>query len=178
LTPVSAARQHSETTKIRVPSLSGVFCREIRVGLKINRRRTLRALLGAFVTLCASFMAAGCAANSYAGISFAPGAAEPELQAIARRARQGDKGAQLELGIRYEEGRGVPVDLRLAEALYAAAAGSAFRLWSHVPAVGPAHSIMIPIPLYLSDGGLQEAAVRLQRLRSSGRPFTEASDDD
>lgn len=50
--------------------------------------------------------------------------------ATARRGRSdcfvyaaaGDKRGQLELGIRYEEGRGVPSNLRRAERLYASAA--------------------------------------------------------
>jgi hypothetical protein len=51
-----------------------------------------------------------CANGSYGGIPLVSGAASVELQDLARRAQAGDKHAQLELGIRFEEGRGVPVD--------------------------------------------------------------------
>lgn len=85
-------------------------------------RRSLRGLVAALVLLCAPLVLSACASSSYMGIPFASGAADAELQTLARRAQAGDKQAQLELGIRYEEGRGVPVDLARAERLYRMAA--------------------------------------------------------
>lgn len=46
-----------------------------------------------------------------------PSASEP-LAGLAARAESGDPRAQLQLGMLHEEGRGVPQDLRRAEALY------------------------------------------------------------
>lgn len=53
---------------------------------------------------------AGCAASSYAGIPLTSGAVDADLQELARRARGGNRMAQLELGLRFENGRGVPAD--------------------------------------------------------------------
>jgi TPR repeat protein len=72
----------------------------------------------------ALLLAAGCADRDYQGISFAQGAAASELQSLAQRARGGDKHAQLELGIRFEAGLGVPVDWARAERLYGLAAAT------------------------------------------------------
>lgn len=81
----------------------------------MNRIACLLALAGLIVPLGA------CAHDSYAGVSFETGG-DPATQALARRARAGDKRAQLDLGLRYEEGRdGMPFDLARAEQLYRAA---------------------------------------------------------
>jgi TPR repeat protein len=79
--------------------------------------RALRGFAAALLALAAPLTLAACAPTSYAGISLKPGAADPELQSLARRAQGGDKHAQLELGIRYEEGRGVPANLDRASYL-------------------------------------------------------------
>jgi len=78
----------------------------------------MRSLLAASLAIAAPLGLAACFNSSYAGIPFAKDAADPELQSLARLARSGDKHAQLKLGIRYEEGRGVPVDLERARDLY------------------------------------------------------------
>ncbi|HEX5537713.1 MAG TPA: hypothetical protein VFX27_11010, partial [Sphingobium sp.] len=62
--------------------------------------------------------APACATSSYMGISMNPGEASPEVQALAQRAQRGDKQAQLDLGIRFEEGNGVPQDKARAVKLY------------------------------------------------------------
>jgi len=54
----------------------------------------------------------------------APSTSE-EVKVLARTAQVGDKLAQLELGKRFEAGRGVPKDLDRAAKLYAASA------WPH-----------------------------------------------
>ncbi len=109
---------------------------------------------------------AGCAARDFAGISLAPGAAPPDVQALAARAEDGDKRALFELGLRFEQGRGVPTDLVRAEQLYAAAAASA-------PAY--AHIRQVPVSKHGMAGirrvqigivpGLPEARTRLAALR-------------
>ena len=68
-----------------------------------------------------------CAApSSYMGIEFAPvaaaGSEQSQIQLLVRRAQSGDKQAQLELGVRFEEGRGVVRDLEKAKIVYQLAA--------------------------------------------------------
>lgn len=72
--------------------------------------------------LPALLLTACVAPSSYMGISLVAGAADPAVQSLAARAQRGDKQAQLDLGIRYEEGNGVPADLKRAQKLYRAAA--------------------------------------------------------
>jgi hypothetical protein len=60
----------------------------------------VRAFLIAALSMAAL---SGCAASSYAGIGLAPGAADPGVQALARQAMDGDKPAQLKLGLLYEQ---------------------------------------------------------------------------
>lgn len=77
-----------------------------------------------FICLAALLAAPACASTSYMGISMLPGEAAPEVQALAGRAREGDKQAQFDLGVRFEDGRGVPVNLRKAVKLYRYAASN------------------------------------------------------
>jgi hypothetical protein len=113
----------------------------------------------------------GCARSSFAGISFAPGAADPELQRLARSAASGNKSALLELGIRYEEGRGVPIDLPRATRLYGqAAATSGGTMWIYSPPVGGAkYGTVIPISGSPVIAGLAEARDRLRALQARRR---------
>jgi hypothetical protein len=134
------------------------------VGISASSGRRLRAAAAALLPLCATPLLAACAANAYAGVPLAAGAADPGIQDLARRARAGDGRARLELGIRYEEGRGVPLDLDRAERLYLAAAfdrGS--RLDVYLPPVsgGAGRMLSVDGP---GGGGLDEALVRLARL--------------
>jgi hypothetical protein len=137
------------------------------VGDKSRPDQSLRAT-AALVLLCAPPLLAGCAANSYAGIPFAVGAADPELQGLAMRAQAGDKQAQLELGIRFQEGRAVPVDLRRAERLYAlAASDSGGTMYIYSPPVGSnGRGQVIPVNSGPRQRGLSEARRRWTRLRS------------
>jgi|GEM_PF-1572490 len=129
----------------------------------LSRIRPLPLLLLA----CAAIPLAGCAVTSYAGIPLAEGAADPELQSLARRARGGDRFAQLDLGIRYEEGISVPVSLRRAERLYAkAAANSGGPMWVYSPPVGrEKQGTVFQVDRGMSHG-LREAQERLERLRA------------
>ncbi|HEY0626204.1 MAG TPA: SEL1-like repeat protein [Allosphingosinicella sp.] len=101
---------------------------------------------------------------SLPGISLEPGAADPQLQDLVRRVHRQDKYAQLELGIRYEEGRGVPVNLKLAEQLYGLAAmntrGSYFAPGSKGAAAPPQFFVQA------GGKGLPEAKRRLEALRA------------
>jgi hypothetical protein len=65
-----------------------------------------------------------CASSSYMGIPLEAGAATPELQELALRARAGDKGAKIDLASKFERGEGVAVDFSKALKLYDAAAKS------------------------------------------------------
>jgi TPR repeat protein len=110
----------------------------------------------------AALLLGGCAVNSYAGVSLKAGAAEPELQHIARRAQLGDKHAQLELGIRYEEGRGVAPDIARAEALYRLAAeDSSGASSTYVPGVGGRNGRVVSVRNGPPQQGLAEAKRRL-----------------
>jgi hypothetical protein len=116
----------------------------------------------------AILLLAGCGpATSYQGISLRGGGAAPEVQALATRAASGDKYAQLELGIRFEEGRGVPLDWERAERLYrTAAAQRGGTMMVYVPPTrrGGAGHVM-PISSGPVVPGLPEARARLEALR-------------
>jgi hypothetical protein len=129
--------------------------------------RAWRSHLAPF--LLTALLSACAAPTSYMGIGFAPGAASPELQTLAQRARAGDKKAQLDLGIAYEEGRGLAVDLERARRLYAQAAatsgGKIFIYKSPVKKGG--RSGVVPVNLGPVVRGLEVAKVRLARLKVS-----------
>ena len=130
----------------------------------------------AALMLCA---ATACVSDSHAGIPLTAGAADPVLQELARRAQAGNKHAQLELGIRYEEGRGVPVDLGQATERYGSAASETGRI-IHVysPIVGKnGQSRVIAINRGPSHPGLAHARVQLQPLRQSRAGKAEESWD-
>ena len=87
------------------------------------------------------------------------------LVLLARRAQDGDKRAQLELGIRFEEGRGVPVDIERAAQLYRlAAADSPGEITVYQPGVGGAPGTTITVPRAPASPGLPEAQDRLENL--------------
>lgn len=114
-------------------------------------------------SLLMSVVMSGCTTSSYMGIGFGPGVADPALQQLAQRARRGDKQAQLELGIKFEEGRGVARNLVTARKLYRlAAADSRRQVWVYVPSVGGNRSGMVnPYNGSPTQPGLTEARRRL-----------------
>lgn len=128
--------------------------------------KTCRGL--AYAALAAGLLS-GCAApKSYMGVSLAPGSADPLMQDIARSARAGDKQAQLQLGIAYEEGSSVVRDTGRARKLYAlAAADSGGTIWVYQPPVREGGSgRVVPVNLGPKVAGLVEAKDRLGRLRN------------
>lgn len=140
-----------------------------RVGSKARAGLGLAAAPLAFAA-CAS-------PNSYASIPLAPGAADAGLQDLARRAESGDKPAQLELGIRFEEGRGVARDLARAEKLYRAAAkpsGGVTYVYNPPAAKGGAGSLL-RLDHGASKPGLPEARERLERLQRQRKTIRETS---
>ena len=149
----------------------------------VPSRGARAAFAGLFA--CLSLSLPSCA-SSYAGIPLKPGAAEPELQQLARRAQFGDKRAQLELGKRYEEGRGLAVNLSRAGRLFAkAAAPGAGNSFIYVPGFGRGGGGAV-VPTYQAKrlSGLPEARERLEALEGrrdsnvviAGRAWPEAAD--
>ena len=125
-----------------------------------------------YLAICLGTSALGsCASPShYMGIDLVSASTaaseQTELQQLARRAQAGDKQAQLELGARFEEGRGVPVDLDKARKLYAAAASdSGGTIWVYSPPVGNGtKGRVIPVNTGAKQVGLAEAKKLLARL--------------
>lgn len=118
--------------------------------------------------LATALVLAGCAGtSSYMGISLRPGAAEPGLQNLAARSAAGDKQAQLELGIRYEEGNGVPINSQFARILYMrSATTTGGKMYIYSPPVGSSKAgRLITVESAPASIGLPEAKKRLDRLR-------------
>jgi hypothetical protein len=133
--------------------------------IRVWRAQLSRGVFAASLGACVTFGTVACTSNEYAGISLKSGAAVPELQQLAQRARAGDKQAQLDLGIRYEEGRGVAVDSGRAAALYRkAATASGGTLWVYSPGSGKAKGRVVAIDSGPRRAGLSEAKSRLSRL--------------
>jgi hypothetical protein len=85
------------------------------------------------------------------------------LQPLALRAEAGDKQAQLEMGIAYEEGRGLPVDAKRARKLFRMAAkDDSGTQWVYVPSPGGrAPAMVMPVKTGVPRAGLDEAKRRL-----------------
>jgi len=92
--------------------------------------------------------------------------ADMPLTALASKAQGGSKQAQLELGIRFEEGRGVERDVSKARKLYeSAASDSGGTIWVYSPPVGNGTSgRTIPVNTGPKRSGLAEAKRRLEGL--------------
>jgi TPR repeat protein len=91
--------------------------------------------------------------------------------ALECRAAAGDRQAQLDLAIRYEEGAGVPPSLKRAVRLYrSAAAPSGGTIYVYSPPVGGEKAGRV-LPLNAGPGvpGLAEAQFRLALLYLEGR---------
>jgi hypothetical protein len=122
------------------------------------------------LALPAALLLSACAVPThYAGIDLRPESiVAPEVQSLAGRAQNGDKQSQLDLGIRYEEGRGVPQDLKRARTLYrTAATQTGGTIFVYVPASRKGgHGYVTPVntgPVVL---GLAAARERLNSLKA------------
>lgn len=92
------------------------------------------------------------------------------FDALTCQAERGDKSAQLRLGIAYETGDGVPLDLAHAAGLYrAAAAPVSGATFIYSPPVGKAPGQVIPIRTGADQPGLAEAQYRLAQMYRDGR---------
>ena len=131
------------------------------------RRLSLR--LAAAGAALGALAACNTTPDRYQGISLAADNADEALRVLADRASAGDKRAQLALGIRFETGEGVPVDLRRAERLYRLAAATTHLRDAYYP------SVFIKTPGKLVRRyerpryGLPEAQARLDALRQRRR---------
>ncbi|QHL90508.1 hypothetical protein GVO57_06215 [Sphingomonas changnyeongensis] len=85
------------------------------------------------------------------------------------RAEQGEKAAQLALGVAYETGVGVAQDHRRAAQLYRQAATPVSGIvYVYSPAVGRAPAQVMPVHAGPEHPGLREAMLRLARLYELG----------
>jgi TPR repeat protein len=111
-------------------------------------------------------MITACSTNSYMGISVSPGRSDFKIQQLAILARNGDKSAQLELGVAFEEGRIVKKDIAKARELYRlAASDSGGPLWVYFPSAGhgtAGHVALVEVAQ--KRQGLGEAKKRLQAM--------------
>ena len=132
------------------------------------RRLSLPFAVAAATTLTAL---AGCSgtADRYQGISLSADHVDPELRALARLAAAGHKRAQLALGIRFETGDGVPLDLRRAERLYRMAATTTGRGDVYYPSVRMKTVGRLMQTYEVPRSGLPEAQARLDALRQRVR---------
>jgi TPR repeat protein len=145
------------------------FARDARMGrLRAARRLSLRLA----ASLGAVGVVAGCntAPDRYQGISLSADNADEGLRTLARRAAAGDKRAQLALGMRFETGDGVPVDLDRAERLYRLAAATSGDVEDvYFPSVRMKTPGQV-LPRYEPPRfGLPEAQARLEALRQRRR---------
>jgi hypothetical protein len=134
-----------------------------------SRRLRLLAVLG--ILSSAGVAACSTTPDSYQGISLAADNQDAELRSLARRASEGDKHAQLALGIRFETGDGVPVDLRRAERLYRMAAATTGDVRPvYFPGMRPkTQGKLLPSWFQPPRAGLPAAQARLEALRQRRR---------
>jgi TPR repeat protein len=105
----------------------------VPIGLTFGARATKLAL----AAVGASSLGACAARSVYEGIPLDKGAAEPGLQDLAKRAKAGNRQARLELGKRFEDGRGVVRDVQRACAIFTRTpSGTARETWVYTPSTG------------------------------------------
>ena len=101
---------------------------------------------------------------------------DASTDALQCHAARGDKAAQLELGIRYDEGRGVAADPARAASLYAAAAAfTSGLMFIYTPPVGASPGRTLPYRTGPDQNSLPEAMYRLALLRLEGRGVAQDS---
>ena len=141
------------------------------IGADHSGFQRLALRLAADIALGATGLIGGCAASSaYMGLDLAAPNVSAELRELARWAQAGDKQAQLELGIAFEEGRGVARDLKRARRLYAqAASNSGGPMWVYVPPVVPGQAgRVMQVETGIPRPGLMSAKERFKQLYSIG----------
>lgn len=125
----------------------------------------IRALL-----LALPLLLGGCASLLLGQARPCPGPAAGALAMLECQAGRGDKPAQLELGIRLEEGRGIAADPERAAQLYRQAASfTSGTIWVYVPGINGAAGTVMPVRSGPDQPGLAEAKYRLGLLYLAGR---------
>ncbi len=121
------------------------------------------------IALCFLPTLTACAApSSFAGINFADKATPPPVRSLAARAQTGDKQALYELGLIYETGLGVPVDIRRARKLYRlAATTTGGTIYVYVPGQKGKAGYVTPVNTGPVRPGLPEAKARLKALEDA-----------
>jgi hypothetical protein len=130
-------------------------------------------LAGCGVVMLMSLVLGGCISTTrYAGLDLASPALAPDIAALARAAHGSDKQAQLALGIRFENGDGVPRNSCQALMLYQQAATKAMSQTMvyvpGVPAIGTKPSVQ-RVTYGSRQQGLPEAREKALRLLQSGK---------
>lgn len=122
------------------------------------------ACCGFALSAATLLVTSACTSHHYMGRSMPPGEASPDVQALAHRAQAGDNRAQLDLGIRFEEGDGVPQHSGRATKLYRqAASDSGGTIWVYMPSPGNgAKGRAVPVDRGPKQLGLDDAKKRLQ----------------
>lgn len=132
--------------------------------------RSMGVLGAALASLLLCVPLSSCATNRAFGIDTATPSTSEEVKVLVRNAQSGDKVAQLELGKRFEAGRGVPKDVDRAAKLYAAAASphdrASIRTF-YSPSGGVSTTVLNGGG---ADGGLPYAAVRGCALAGANDP--------
>jgi hypothetical protein len=116
----------------------------------------------------------GCSTpRNYMGIDISARAPVNSIIELARRAQAGDKQAQFELGMAYEEGQLLPRNLRRAVALYRlAAAGSSGRHWIYSPPSGAGQvGRVVAVDVGQRQSGLVAAQARLTEMNMGAEQF-------
>ena len=139
------------------------------------RRLSLR--LAAAGAALGALAACNGAPDRYQGISLSADTVDEALRGLARRASAGDKSAQLALGIRFETGDGVPVDLRRAERLYRLAATTTDGRAVYFPSVHMRTPGKLLRTYEPPRSGLPEAQARLEALRQRRRAARAAASE-
>lgn len=119
--------------------------------------------------LCSILILSGCAHKE--ACSSIVNYQSASLSKLACQASSGNKVAQLELGIRYENGIGVSRDVLKAERLYTRAARSdRSGRYVYSPPVGnEKYGRVIPVGQSMNSPGLPEAKERLLKLQARNK---------
>ncbi len=125
--------------------------------------------LFAMLLMPTALLLTACAApTSYAGISFADRKTPSTIRGLAARAQTGDKHALFELGMAFETGEGVPVDIRRARKLYRlAATTTGGTIYVYVPGPKGKPGYVTPVNTGPVRHGLPEAKARLKALENA-----------
>jgi TPR repeat protein len=107
--------------------------------------------------------------SAHSGRDLVPGEAGrvAAVDALSKRSASGDRGAQYELAVRFEEGRGVPVDTRRAIALYTLFLTAGETRLIYLPSAGgQSKSSVLPVQDVQFLRHSKDAQRRLARLKA------------